>query len=113
MSVAVKLDENLGRTHVEILRTAGYEVDRVHDQGLSGIPITRSISPHVTPHFSVGDQRISDCARHATGPGNLGTWVMVDMNHYLRYVAEQISQISAKMTAKSSMDEIEELIETA
>lgn len=36
MSVAVKLNENLGRTHVEILRNAGYEVDRVHDQGLSG-----------------------------------------------------------------------------
>lgn len=36
MSVAVKRDENLGRTHVEILRSAGYEVDRVHDQGLSG-----------------------------------------------------------------------------
>jgi hypothetical protein len=36
MNAAVKLDENLGRTHVDILRTAGYEVDRVHDQGLSG-----------------------------------------------------------------------------
>lgn len=36
MSVAVKLDENLGRTHTEILRNAGYEVDRVHDQGFSG-----------------------------------------------------------------------------
>jgi predicted nuclease of predicted toxin-antitoxin system len=36
MSFAVKLDENLGRTHVEILRQAGYEADRVHDQGLSG-----------------------------------------------------------------------------
>lgn len=36
MTVAVKLDENLGRTHVEILRNAGYEVDRVFDEGLSG-----------------------------------------------------------------------------
>ena len=36
MSIAVKLDENLGRTHVDILRNAGYEADRVHDQGLSG-----------------------------------------------------------------------------
>jgi predicted nuclease of predicted toxin-antitoxin system len=41
MSVAVKLDENLGRTHVEILRKAGYEADRVHDQGLSGAPDTK------------------------------------------------------------------------
>jgi len=32
----LKLDENLGRTHVELLRNAGYEADRVHEQGLSG-----------------------------------------------------------------------------
>jgi len=32
----LKLDENLGRSHVEALRNAGYEADRVHDQGLSG-----------------------------------------------------------------------------
>jgi len=32
----VKLDENLGRSHVEFLRQCGYEADRVHDQGLSG-----------------------------------------------------------------------------
>jgi len=36
MSAPVKLDENLGRLHVDILRNAGYEVDRVYDQGLSG-----------------------------------------------------------------------------
>jgi predicted nuclease of predicted toxin-antitoxin system len=32
----VKLDENLGRSHVALLRASGYEADRVHDQGLSG-----------------------------------------------------------------------------
>lgn len=32
----VKLDENLGRSHVALLRDSGYEADRVHDQGLSG-----------------------------------------------------------------------------
>lgn len=32
----VKLDENLGRTHVAFLLDRGYEADRVHDQGLSG-----------------------------------------------------------------------------
>ena len=32
----LKLDENLGRSHVELLRSAGYPADRVHDQGLSG-----------------------------------------------------------------------------
>lgn len=38
MTCAVKLDENLGRSAVELLRDAGYVVDRVHDQGLSGAP---------------------------------------------------------------------------
>ncbi len=32
----LKLDENLGRSHAELLRNAGHEADRVHDQGLSG-----------------------------------------------------------------------------
>lgn len=32
----VKLDENLGISHVALLRRFGYEADRVHDEGLSG-----------------------------------------------------------------------------
>jgi predicted nuclease of predicted toxin-antitoxin system len=32
----LKLDENLGRSHVQLLRNAGYEADRVHDEGMSG-----------------------------------------------------------------------------
>ena len=36
MTVRVKLDENLSRSHVELLRKLGHEVDRVFDQGLSG-----------------------------------------------------------------------------
>lgn len=34
----VKLDENLARSHVEMLRARGYDADRVHDEGLSGSP---------------------------------------------------------------------------
>jgi predicted nuclease of predicted toxin-antitoxin system len=34
----VKLDENLGISHVALLKKSGYEVDRVHDEGLSGEP---------------------------------------------------------------------------
>ena len=33
----IKLDENLGRPHVALLKRHGYEADRVFDQGLSGI----------------------------------------------------------------------------
>jgi predicted nuclease of predicted toxin-antitoxin system len=36
MNFAVKLDENLSRAHVDLLRQAGYDVDRVDEQGLSG-----------------------------------------------------------------------------
>lgn len=32
----VKLDENLSLTHVHILKRAGYDAERVHDEGLSG-----------------------------------------------------------------------------
>lgn len=32
----VKLDENLGRTHVTLLQQSGYTADRVYDEGLSG-----------------------------------------------------------------------------
>jgi hypothetical protein len=30
----VKLDENLGVVHAELLRQAGYDVERVYDEGL-------------------------------------------------------------------------------
>ncbi|HEV8577847.1 MAG TPA: DUF5615 family PIN-like protein [Thermoanaerobaculia bacterium] len=33
---AVKLDENLGQTHVRFLQDLGYQADRVHDEGFSG-----------------------------------------------------------------------------
>ena len=32
----IKLDENLGQSHAALLRDAGYDVDRVTDEGLSG-----------------------------------------------------------------------------
>ncbi|MHC5595537.1 MAG: DUF5615 family PIN-like protein [Nostoc sp.] len=32
----VKLDENMAQTHVEFLQQAGYNADRVTDEGLSG-----------------------------------------------------------------------------
>jgi predicted nuclease of predicted toxin-antitoxin system len=35
-SLAVKLDENLGQSHAELVRQAGHTADRVTDQGLSG-----------------------------------------------------------------------------
>jgi hypothetical protein len=34
----VKLDENLGRSHLELLRGHGYDADTVHAERLSGAP---------------------------------------------------------------------------
>jgi predicted nuclease of predicted toxin-antitoxin system len=34
--VLVKLDENLGQSHAELLRQAGHSADRVTEEGLSG-----------------------------------------------------------------------------
>jgi len=36
MGLLVKLDENLGTTHADMVRQAGHTVDRVTDEGLSG-----------------------------------------------------------------------------
>lgn len=35
-ALLVKLDENLGLSHAELVRQAGHSVDRVTDEGLSG-----------------------------------------------------------------------------
>lgn len=36
MGFPIKLDENLGLAHKNLLRELGYEADRVYDEGLSG-----------------------------------------------------------------------------
>lgn len=41
--------------------------------------------------FSWGDQYIMDCANHDASCGNLTTWVKVDTNHHLTFVAKQIA----------------------
>lgn len=40
--------------------------------------------------FSWGDSYIYSCARRACGPGNLPTWVAVDVNHHISYVLHQL-----------------------
>jgi predicted nuclease of predicted toxin-antitoxin system len=49
--VAVKLDENLGRSHADLLRHAGYLADRVTDQGMSG-----AADPDVWQHVIAADR---------------------------------------------------------
>ena len=38
MAFPVKVDENLGAIHVQLLRTEGYAADSVRDEGLAGAP---------------------------------------------------------------------------
>jgi hypothetical protein len=45
--VKIKLDENLGRPQIALLKRHGYDADRVFDEGLSGI-VGRELWQHVT-----------------------------------------------------------------
>lgn len=42
-------------------------------------------------HFCWGDEYVTKCAIRTVGSGNLETWVKVDTNHHLTFVAEQIA----------------------
>src|SRR5206468_2373587 len=75
MSFAVKLDENLSRVHVDLLRQAGYDVDRVDEQGLSGATDERVWERVCTDgrFFITLDLDFSDIRRYQPGthPGIL------------------------------------------
>ena len=71
----IKLDENLGRPHVALLRRYGYEADRLYVEGLSGID-DAAVWRHVRQEkkFLITlDLGFSDVRRHRPGthPGIL------------------------------------------
>ena len=71
----LKLDENLGRPHVALLKRHGYDADRVFDQGLSGV-VDAELWVHVKREgrFLITlDLGFSDVRRYAPGthPGIL------------------------------------------
>jgi predicted nuclease of predicted toxin-antitoxin system len=73
--VIIKLDENLGRPHVALLKRHGYDADRVFDQGLSGV-VDAELWVHVKRkgRFLITlDLGFSDVRRYAPGthPGIL------------------------------------------
>ena len=55
---------------------------------------------------SFGDDYVWRCANMEASSGNLGTWVEVDMNHHLVYVAAQLPQILARVAAGVSANEL-------
>lgn len=73
--VFVKLDENLGVSHVQWLSLQGYRAQRVHDQGLSGQPDDRVWNRITEEHafFITLDLDFSDIRRFPPGthPGIL------------------------------------------
>jgi len=62
--------------------------------------------------FSYGDSYIAACAAGDNGPGNLGTWVKVDMNHHLEVVARQTQNILRELTQVSSARDLKDLLVT-
>ncbi len=71
----VKLDENLGRSHVALLLEAGHQAYRVHDQGLSGEadPIVWERVSNEGRFFITMDLGFADVRRYKPGshPGIL------------------------------------------
>lgn len=55
---------------------------------------------------SFGDDYMWRCANMETGSGSLGTWVEVDMNHHLVFVAAQLPKIIAQVATGISANEL-------
>jgi len=65
------------------------------------------------PQFSVGDQRISECANRIVGPGNLGTWVHVDQNHHIETTVDQIRQAVRALGQGAAANSLLEVLQGA
>ena len=65
-------------------------------------------SVYVDRDYSYGDDYVWRCANRQVGCGNLGTWVEVDMNHHMVYVAAQlpklVNQVAAGVSANDMLD---------
>lgn len=49
--------------------------------------------------FSWGDKYIVDCASKIVGNGNLETWIIVDTNHHITFVVNQLANLSGSSVA--------------
>jgi hypothetical protein len=52
-------------------------------------------------YSSYGDDLIYKCANGLGGTGNLGTWVLADMNHHITYTANQVQRLLRIFTEPS------------
>lgn len=60
--------------------------------------------------FSFGDDVIQRCAAKERGPGNLGTWVMADMNHHLEFTSKQIPRLLGELFRVTSERQVRDVI---
>jgi predicted nuclease of predicted toxin-antitoxin system len=92
--IAVKLDENLGQTHVEVLLQAGYQADRVTDQGLGG-ESDAAVWQHVQERgrfFITLDLDFADIRRFTPGT-HPGLLLLRPHNNNRRVVADLLAQV--------------------
>ena len=103
MSFAVKLDENLSRAHVDLLRQAGYDADRVHDEGLSGAADEQVWKRACVEHrlFVTLDLDFSDVRRYGpdTHPGIL-------LIRARSRGASAVAEVLARVIAERSLDDL-------
>lgn len=59
--------------------------------------------------FSYGDRYIDLVADFNTTSGNLGSWVLADMNHHLEYATLQMSKLVPKVLQVADETELEEM----
>lgn len=63
-------------------------------------------SVYIDRDHSYGDDYVWRCANREAGCGNLGTWVEVDMNHHLVYVAAQLPKLVTQVVAGVSANDL-------
>jgi Beta protein len=73
--------------------------------------VTSEVS-YCGPAYSFGDKYVHDCANSNVGPGNLGSWVLADMNHHMTYVSRQIQALSNSIANLTTLAELEDVLES-
>lgn len=63
-------------------------------------------SVYIDRDHSYGDDYVWRCANREVGCGNLGTWVEVDMNHHMVYVAAQLPKLVNQVAAGVSANDL-------
>ena len=73
----------------------------------------RNAPEYLGRHFSAGDRYIDDCADGNVGPGNLGTWVFVDMNHHIEHTAAQVHDLATQIDESFTPADVEAAMQYA